>query len=414
VGLAHCYLALEDYGNMPRDEAVLKSERAVRTALELDPDLGEAYAVLGGMMLRQPDEDPDVVESTFKRALELAPNHGTARHLYGQFLRITGRYAESVAQHQVLVELDPLSEWANMILGQSLSALGRNEEALFRLKKALEIAPDFIPAYQQLFWVYSENLGQLDRAIVHARRAASLDPESADYPLMLAFAYLDLGDAEIANQWAMRAAALDPDQLGTTPLIVQDDRRAILELVQRKLNSEPGTSMHVDNILHAWNSARYLMGAGRFDDARTLIERTDPSWFGDERPDIYWDNDRDAATVAFILSKTGDEARAARLFDGILTWQQGTKRIGFHGYHFGDAEIHASQGRKEQALAALRQAYLDGQRAGYWWIRAGVVPWFESIKDEPEFERITAAFESDLAVQRQRLREMENAGQLAP
>jgi hypothetical protein len=39
------------------------------------------------------------------------------------------------------------------------------------------------------------------------------------------------------------------------------------------------------------------------------------------------------------------------------------------------------------------------------------VPWFESIRNEPEFKRITAAFESDLAVQRQRLREMENAGQ---
>jgi tetratricopeptide (TPR) repeat protein len=164
-------------------------------------------------------------------------------------------------------------------------------------------------------------------------------------------------------------------------------------------------------MLHAWNGARYLMGAGRFDDARTLIERAGPSWFADEFPDIYWDNDRDATTVAFILSRTGDEERAGRLFDRILKWQQGATRIGFQGYHFGDAEIHALQGRKEEALAALRQAYLDGQRAGYWWIRAGVVPWFESIRNEPEFKRITAAFESDLAVQRQRLREMENAGQ---
>ena len=83
------------------------------------------------------------------------------------------------------------------------------------------------------------------------------------------------------------------------------------------------------------------------------------------------------------------------------------------GYWISDVQILALQGRKAEALAALRQAADEGWRT-LWWYYLQYDPNLESIRDEPEFQAILAEIKADMSAQMQRIREMEQSGEIEP
>ena len=402
VELSDSYIRLQDYGDLRWDEVKPKIESALKIALQLDPNLGEAYASLA--LSKGMRRESVAAEDAFQKALALSPNYARAYHLYGLFLALNGRFEEALEQSDVAISLDPLSAPINMNRGQILGYLGRNDEALSRLHKALEIDPNFVTAYWQLCRIHRSNLGELDQSVFHCRKAAALDPNSAAFASFLAFNYSDLGDSDMALLWANRAATLSPTR-PSLQLSVQDKRTEIIKHAQDRLENRS------DGNMSAWFLTDYLVDAGRFDDARTILESSNPEWFVDQQPEIYWNNDLDAARIALILQRTGDEEKSTKLFSRILSWQERAQRMGEQGYRFVDVMLYSVQGRTEDALAAFRQAYEEGQRAGYNRIRIGLGPWLDSIKDDPEFKIVAAAIESDLAGQLQRVKEMEDTGQ---
>ena len=105
---------------------------------------------------------------------------------------------------------------------------------------------------------------------------------------------------------------------------------------------------------------------------------------------------------------TGDEDRARQLFETILNYQAGTQRTGQQGYWFVDILILATLGRIEEAIDAYRDAYEQKQRFTFWRIRERLGPWLTAVEQEPEFARITAAIEADLATQLRRVRHRVN------
>jgi len=82
------------------------------------------------------------------------------------------------------------------------------------------------------------------------------------------------------------------------------------------------------------------------------------------------------------------------------------QRLGFFGYGFADVEVYARQGKKEQALNALRQAIDDGWRVS-WWTQAERSPHTESLRDNPEFKAMMDEIRSDMATQLKHVREIE-------
>jgi tetratricopeptide (TPR) repeat protein len=96
--------------------------------------------------------DWDTAEAHYERALELSPNDVEARHQYAQFLSITGRHQAAIAQTYIFVELDPLSPIVNAGQGKSLMFVGRYEEAIRALRKAVELDPNLGVAHLWLMW----------------------------------------------------------------------------------------------------------------------------------------------------------------------------------------------------------------------------------------------------------------------
>ena len=78
-------------------------------------------------------------------------------------------------------ESDPISEQADALhyLGVLSHQNGRTAEAIDFIRRALEIAPDYIDAHNNLGNVLKE-AGQLAEAETHLRRVVALNPEHAE------------------------------------------------------------------------------------------------------------------------------------------------------------------------------------------------------------------------------------------
>ena len=91
---------------------------------------------------------------------------------------------------------------------------------------------------------------------------------------------------------------------------------------------------------------------------------------------------------------------------------RGQPRLGmWGGYWISDVQILALQGQKAEALAALRLAADEGWRS-LWWYFLQYDPNLESIRSEPVFQAILAEIKADMSAQMQRIREMEQSGEI--
>ena len=107
VGLADAYLTLgaNFLGGPPIDESNALAEPPLNKALQLDPDLGEAYATLG--LLRQQQGDWQAAEQAYQTAIALQPSYARVFRLYGRLRRGQGRIEESTEFLEKALVLDP-------------------------------------------------------------------------------------------------------------------------------------------------------------------------------------------------------------------------------------------------------------------------------------------------------------------
>ena len=70
----------------------------------------------------------------------------------------------------------------------------------------------------------------------------------------------------------------------------------------------------------------------------------------------------DASGYAFVLQRLGDRERAERVLDAYLKYVADRPRLGFRGFGIADVEALALLGRRDEALARLREAIDAGWR----------------------------------------------------
>ena len=105
AGLADAYTLLANAGS-PAREFMPKAREAAQQALSLDDGLAEAHAALGNIIIYY-DYDFAGAEREHQRAIELNPNYATARHWYSELLMGLGRDEESLAEVRRALEIDP-------------------------------------------------------------------------------------------------------------------------------------------------------------------------------------------------------------------------------------------------------------------------------------------------------------------
>ena len=128
LGLAKAYenLSLILVGASPA-EMRPKVIQAARTALELDPELAQAHALMAAVYQRQWQWRDAVAE--YQRALQLKPNDAAAHLGYANWLLCQGRTEEALAWARRARELDPLGTTGTNI-GWILFHARRYDEAI--------------------------------------------------------------------------------------------------------------------------------------------------------------------------------------------------------------------------------------------------------------------------------------------
>jgi len=140
VGLASAYSALgSNFVGDPHDPALQKEMSAAQKAVELDPNLADAHALLGDVQ-KERWQWADA-QAEYRRALELNPHNADAYADLAWWLLCQGRTDEALASMRRARELDPLSVDATDI-GWMLFEARRYDEATHELRSVLQVNPN--------------------------------------------------------------------------------------------------------------------------------------------------------------------------------------------------------------------------------------------------------------------------------
>jgi tetratricopeptide (TPR) repeat protein len=241
VGLAQAYGRLWGaLGVVSGEEALPKIRAAAERALELDEELAEAHAVLGGVL--RAELRYEEAEREYLRALELNPGSARVHLNYAGFLTDVARYEEAVRQARRAVELDPISIGTRVgltarlfftrhyddvidealrilelqpenaggyyFLGAAYALEGRHEEAIAALQRSIELDPESPTRLVALAWVYARD-GQREKALELLEDV----PEQGSNLKEIALVYGELGELDRAFDYLDRAYAEDPGTL---------------------------------------------------------------------------------------------------------------------------------------------------------------------------------------------------------
>ncbi|HSN50960.1 MAG TPA: hypothetical protein VLS87_00410 [Woeseiaceae bacterium] len=415
AGLAESVLLLENnHQALPKDEAFGIARANLEKALELDPGLADAYAVKG--LLESTDWQQTRIgagnleaEAAFRRAIELNPNHASAYMWFAMLRDAEERDEEAIELFQRSMELDPLGRIPFSNLPMLYAQQGRSDEAIRLWLEAMEIHPDW-PIPRQYMAQQMAGLGRLDEAMAWIEQAIEVsgDQSLAMFNVRLFVAFGDMD----------RAADIVRTLPGDHPFAAYRDGFLLL------LDADfPGAL----EFFSAFTDARELANASDFPAGAAAevaillgdLERAREFVFIDEpilREDTTLRVDKftipSIIRLAYLDQHQGDAVRAQKLLQAALPVVQQQPRLGWFGQGIHEVRILALLGRKEDALAALRELIDAGFRepvlTDIWSLELD--PFLAVLRDDQRFTEILDEVNRSLADMYERVLEAENSG----
>ncbi|MGE0639930.1 MAG: winged helix-turn-helix domain-containing protein [Thermoanaerobaculia bacterium] len=236
TGLARAYAELGNEGYPAEPPVVLfeRAREAIATALEIDDGLGEAHG-LSALLRFSCNFDWKGAEQEFERALELAPGSADIYDHYGWLCQFQGRWNDALRLLTRAREIDPLSHSTDLAatllragriqesyelsrsivvfdptlvrghsgLGWALLLLGRPEEGLRAIEKAVEISRGGTLFLGQLGLAYAKT-GRIPDARRVLRELLALRARRYVSPYHVAYVHAEL-DPDEAIVWLERA-----------------------------------------------------------------------------------------------------------------------------------------------------------------------------------------------------------------
>jgi TolB-like protein/Tfp pilus assembly protein PilF len=195
VGLAAAYDELgSSFVGVATAETRPKMIRAARKALDLDPQLAEAHALLGGVLKKQFRWTD--AEAEFKQALALNPNNSAAHLEYAEWLASHGRMDEALSWSRRARELDPLGD-AGVSIGWILFHARRYDDSVREFRSVLAVHPDYGDVHLLLAFPMIAN-GQAAEAIPDLEKTASMSDRGPGALELLATAHARAGHRDEA------------------------------------------------------------------------------------------------------------------------------------------------------------------------------------------------------------------------
>ncbi len=190
VGLADCYVLLEQYAGVPASETLPKARAAADRALQLDDSLSEAHtssALIYQRMWRWAE-----VEAEHKRAISLNPNYPTAHQWFAGYLQTKRQFDAALREIKRAQELDPLSPiisdhvaWIHL-LKNDLNAV------IEQCQRNIELNPNFPGTHYLLGAAYLKQRRH-EEATAEFQKAVELSGRASQWLSPLGYCYAVTG-----------------------------------------------------------------------------------------------------------------------------------------------------------------------------------------------------------------------------
>jgi serine/threonine protein kinase/tetratricopeptide (TPR) repeat protein len=210
VGIADAYGILGVYAFMPPHQAYPPARAAANKALEIDPELGEAYASLAWITMWY-DRDWTAEENYFLKAIRMKPDYPEAHLWYGNLLIVTERADESIREMRKGKELEPLEPAPPTHVGWALYFARRFDESIEELRNIVASDPEFSLPYMWLAGNFAAKK-MWGEAIAASQKFVELSGEAAIGVSLLGSVYGSAGMKDQALKILERLDGLSKDR----------------------------------------------------------------------------------------------------------------------------------------------------------------------------------------------------------
>lgn len=195
-----------------------------KKTLEINPQSAPAHSELASLYSAR--GDAAAAQEQAALALAIDPKIEGAHGIRAEALARAGKTEEAVAEFEVETKSSPKDVRPVYALSSLYRKLGRTAEEEAALRHAIEIAPDFAPAYLDLARLSLERGSGFPEAIAMVRRALDLGLHGervafADF--LLADLYNRTGDQALSREYARRGEAAQKENAlaagGKTPAV---------------------------------------------------------------------------------------------------------------------------------------------------------------------------------------------------
>jgi TolB-like protein/Tfp pilus assembly protein PilF len=359
------------YGDIPERVALEMSRPLLDRALDGDPDLAEAHAVLGLWYSQQTvGGDPQAIAS-LRRALEINPNMTNAINWLASELAGADNYGETVRLYESVVERDPLFAPAfnNLMFAYIQSRkVDRADALVSRVERITGESPNVLFARG----AFAMANGQLAPAIQDLARAYEYNQSASVVRLWYGTALSFVGDYDAAIEVATNADKLIPLELAGR----HDEASEVFSSLQRVVYDE-GTLRSIGD---------WMLFQDRPDELIGFLEQLagdESDWISVQpRPEQLW-GAAHLTNVAYALQATGRDEDARRVLDETRQLLDAQLRNGADNMFFwiNKAENSALNGDVDALLRNLRRSIDSG-----FYLTAGFYsPLFNRYRSDPRF-----------------------------
>jgi tetratricopeptide (TPR) repeat protein len=161
--------------------------RSFKKVLELNPESTRALKMLARVHVAQTENAE--AERLLRKAIEVSADDFDAHYLLGRLLQSTDRLVEAEAHLIRVTELNPRSARGFAFLGTVSYALGKFEECEKAFAQALRVNrvledPDYVPLLE--YGLYLQRVGRPEDALTELRKALHISPGELEVRFELA------------------------------------------------------------------------------------------------------------------------------------------------------------------------------------------------------------------------------------
>jgi serine/threonine protein kinase/tetratricopeptide (TPR) repeat protein len=201
AAVAEAYTLLSvGFDILPGKDTMPQAREAAQKALELDPDMAEAYVSLG-LVSTFYDWNRKDTKRYFRKALELNPN-AAAAHQWYEFLwtYMEADFDKARSHLERAQELDPLNIMIKLRMGYVFLFAGDLDRAERQFKEIVDLEPGYSPGHLSLMNVYGVK-GRYEEALRAGEKALAISPPFVAYTGGLGHLYAVAGKKEKAYQF---------------------------------------------------------------------------------------------------------------------------------------------------------------------------------------------------------------------